>query len=261
MKIALVSLNQKWKDKESNQKKVTQILQTIHSKGVDMVVFPEMTLTGFTLHTDEMAENYDSSPSIAFFKQCALKFETAIVFGIILKEKEKATNTLLVMDSNGEEIAKYHKIHPFSYAGEHLKYQAGAEIVSAKIGDAQIGLSICYDLRFPELFQILSKNCHLIINIANWPEKRIQHWQCLLQARAIENQVFFAGVNRIGTDGNGLNYVKSSALYNPQGVLLTPESLSEEIDIYNLDLTEVESYQREFPVKNDRQVELYKKEL
>jgi predicted amidohydrolase len=122
-------------------------------------------------------------------------------------------------------------------------------------------MSICYDLRFPEMFQALSKNSQIIVNIACWPEKRVHHRITYLQARAIENQSFFIGVNRTGKDGNNLNYRKSSMIVNPEGELLIGERVNDEIDIFEIDIAQVDAYRESFPVKNDRQPEFYKQIL
>lgn len=261
MKIALVSLNQKWEDKKSNMEHIRELFHVICNESIELIVFPEMTLTGFTMNVETMMEEYDTSPSIRFFQQCAIQFNTSIVFGVILKEREKAANALVMIDSNGEILARYNKIHPFTYAGEDVKYIQGNEIVNIEFNKVNIGFTICYDLRFPELFQALSKNADLIINIANWPEKRDQHWTCLLQARAIENQVFLAGVNRIGTDGNGISYSKSTNMIAPSGKIIEPIFTKEEIAVYDIDLKEVDTCRQNFPVKKDRQIDLYKRIL
>ena len=104
----------------------------------------------------------------------------------------------------------------------------------------------------------MSRTDKLILNIANWPERRVLHWKTLIQARAIENQVYFLGVNRIGKDGNGLKYENSSLIVSPEGVILSPESINEDIDIYDIDPALVDICRENFPVKNDRQVNFYK---
>jgi predicted amidohydrolase len=262
MKIALVSLDIKWENKEENKDRISKLLRTFSERKVDLVIFPETTLTGFTMNPEKLEEELSSSGSIVFFQDCAKKMHSYIAFGMILQNSSaKPTNNLLVISPQGEVIASYKKIHPFSYAGEDKVYSAGEELSKIVINGFTVGLSICYDLRFPELFQGLSKESDLIINIANWPKGRVEHWRCLLQARAIENQVFFVGVNRTGIDGNGLEYEKSSLIFDPRGRTLLPERINEEVDIYNLDLAEVAKYRDEFPVKKDRKLELYKKVL
>lgn len=259
MKVALVSLNQSWENKAENKQKVGETLALIaeHCTNTDLVVYPEMTLTGFTMESQKVKEDELSSETITFFKKQAKKYKVSIAFGVVLSKGEKATNNLVVVSEQGV-LATYAKIHPFSYAGEDNYYQAGDELKKVIIGGATIGLTICYDLRFPELYQAYSKDCSMILNIANWPECRVPHWWALIKARAIENQVFMVGVNRIGEDGNGLLYATSSHIVSPYGEVLKGKSLSEEVTLYELNLEEVTQYRTEFPVKNDRKTRLYK---
>lgn len=262
MKVALVSLNQSWENKADNKQKVGETLALIaeHCTNTDLVVYPEMTLTGFTMESQKVKEDELSSETITFFKEQAQKYKVSIAFGVVLSKREKATNNLVVVSEQGV-LATYAKIHPFSYAGENDYYQAGDELKKLTIGGATIGLTICYDLRFPELYQAYSKDCSVILNIANWPERRVSHWRALNKARAIENQVFMIAVNRIGTDGKGLQYVFSSHIVSPYGEELKGTSLSEEVVVYDLNLEEVAQYRAEFPVKNDRKITLYKEIL
>jgi nitrilase/cyanide hydratase and apolipoprotein N-acyltransferase len=262
MKVALVSLNQSWENKAENKQKVGETLALIaeHCTNTDLVVYPEMTLTGFTMESQKVKEDELSSETITFFKEQAKKYKVSIAFGVVLSKGEKATNNLVVVSEQGV-LATYAKIHPFSYAGENDYYQAGDELKKLTIGGATIGLTICYDLRFPELYQAYSKDCSVILNIANWPERRVSHWRALNKARAIENQVFMIAVNRIGTDGKGLQYVFSSHIVSPYGEELKGTSLSEEVVVYELNLEEVAQYRAEFPVKNDRKITLYKEIL
>lgn len=262
MKVALVSLNQSWENKAENKQKVGETLALIaeHCTNTDLVVYPEMTLTGFTMESQKVKEDELSSETITFFKEQAQKYKVSIAFGVVLSKGEKATNNLVVVSEQGV-LATYAKIHPFSYAGEDNYYQAGDELKKLTIGGATIGLTICYDLRFPELYQAYSKDCSVILNIANWPERRVSHWRALNKARAIENQVFMIAVNRIGTDGKGLQYVFSSHIVSPYGEELKGTSLSEEVVVYDLNLEGVAQYRAEFPVKNDRKITLYKEIL
>ena len=260
MKIALVSLDQQWENKLANKEKVAASLTLIVERciGIDLVVYPEMTLTGFTMESEKIKEEEDTSETILFFEEQAKKYGVSIAFGVVLAKSNKACNSLAVVSAQGALLTTYTKIHPFSYANEDAHYQAGDTLKKVSVGGATIGLTICYDLRFPELYQAYSKDCSVILNIANWPERRVSHWRALNKARAIENQVFMVGVNRIGTDGKGLQYVPSSEIVSPYGEELKGASLSKEVTIYEIDLGEVNQYRKEFPVKNDRKITLYK---
>jgi omega-amidase len=220
-----------------------------------------MTLTGFSMNTEVIAEDYKSSGSIRFFKNIAREQRIHIMFGTVLNGDVKPYNTMLSITKSGRVAARYSKLHSFSYAGEHLHYQQGSEAVAAGIERKKIGLTICYDLRFPELYSILAKRCRAIVNIANWPQERAEHWRTLLRARAIENQIYMIGVNRTGTDGNGIRYRKNSMVVSPQGEILSPETSEGDIDIYTVDLAAVDTYRHAFPVLKDRRADLYKRNL
>ena len=152
----------------------------------------------------------------------------------------------------------YRKIHPFTYGQEGEYFQGGKQIITMEWEKTTLGAFICYDLRFPEIFQISSEDSAIIVVIANWPETRIRQWDCLLQARAIENQCFIAGVNRTGK-GGGLSYNGHSALYGPTGERMTVLCEEESLLIGDVDVEEVRKLREAFPVKKDRKEALYSK--
>lgn len=258
MKIALVSLDQIWEDKNSNKERCKFFIEKASADNTELVIFPEMTLTGFSMNTRGIAEVFENSDTIRWFGKQAEKFEINIVFGVVLKSNEKVKNHLIFVSSHGEILVNYAKIHPFSFSNENKFYDSGFEIKNSEFDGSKIGFSICYDLRFPELFQSLSKECEVLINIANWPKKRLNHWKILLNARAIENQVFMIGVNRTGIDGNGLEYEKSSLIFSPSGEQMEPIFSNDYIDVFEIDPSDVKEIRNSFPVKNDRKIEFYK---
>ena len=258
MKIAIVSLDQVWEDKKANQLKCHDYIKRASKFKAELIIFPEMTLTGFSMNTKLIGEKPDQSPTIGFFSQQAKQQKLSIAFGVVFTKDVKATNNLIVLNNNGNLLSTYAKIHPFSFSGENNYYLGGDELIICKIAEANIGLTICYDLRFPEIFQALSKSCNIIITIANWPERRINHWTILLQARAIENQLFTIGVNRTGSDGNNLSYVKSSVVFDPTGEEMEPMHSYLDMDIYDLPLSEIIAVRNSFPVQQDRKTEFYR---
>lgn len=257
MRVALVSLNQAWEDKKSNLTKIEGFLENQALLDVEYVVFPELTLTGFSMNTVALGEKIETSKTIANFQKLAIKFKKNFVFGLITQEKDKYYNSCIAININGELKGKYNKIHPFSFSGEDNYFSSGNEIVSID-WQGGWGLTICYDLRFPELYQALSKENHILISIANWPKRRVAHWRNLLIARAIENQAFMIGVNRTGTDGNNLEYEKSSVIITPEGEQLLPEETFEEVEIFTIELEKAYQYRKYFPVKRDRRTDFYK---
>jgi predicted amidohydrolase len=238
MKVGLIQYDPEWENKKQNSDKLSWLLSHNFEKQ-DMLVFPEMTLTGFTMKASEFAEELDGE-SFSFFSELAKKYETNILSGIIEKSDKKYFNSLLHINPQGKLVKTYRKIHPFSYSTEDKNYTKGEETVITKINDFSAGLSICYDLRFPELFrQYAKKKVDIIIVIANWPDTRIEHWRTLLKARAIENQCYVLGVNRVGNDPK-LKYTGFSSIVDPMGIeiisvpeeenIVTAEILKEKAD-------------------------------
>lgn len=261
MRIALVSLDQLWLDKESNFARCSELVLAAVGQGCELVIFPEMTLTGYSLNMQAIAEPRDDSLTLRRFGQLAHDAGVGIIFGACLLDSESGNpqNTLCLASREGAVNVLYAKTHPFSFAGEDIVLQAGNALGLASVADLRLGCSICYDLRFPELFSVMASNCNAVVNIANWPVRRIAHWRALLVARAIENQLFVFGVNRIGTDGNGLQYEESSMAIAPDGTVLKPVFTDTEIAIYAIDLTEAERYREAFPTVRDKRYELYQK--
>ncbi|MEQ1531078.1 MAG: nitrilase-related carbon-nitrogen hydrolase, partial [Methylococcales bacterium] len=188
----------------------------------------------------------------------AQEFQVAIICGVVFKDGDKATNNALMIDRGGRAKARYSKIHPFTFAGEDKVFNGGSQISFGEIDSMTIGLTICYDLRFPEVYSALGKKCELIVNIANWPARRVDHWNVLLKARAIENQLFVVGVNRTGVDGKGLEYKKSSQIINPNGELVSPVLSEGLMDIYEIDSALISQFKQVFSTTQDRKPALYK---
>jgi omega-amidase len=177
--------------------------------------------------------------------------KTDIMAGIIEKYDSNHYNSLFHFDANGLIKAVYRKIHPFSLAEEDQHFTRGKDIVTSNYDNYKIGLSICYDLRFPELYRYYAKErTELMINIANWPVKRIEHWKYLLRARAIENQCFMVGVNRIGNDPYQ-TYNGCSAIFNPMGDEISMVENEEKIIYADLNLNEANEIRSKLGFLND----------
>jgi omega-amidase len=258
MLIALASLNQAWEDKSVNLEYCREFFRKAKSYNAKLIIFPEMTLTGFSTSISEIAEEAKNSPTVESFRLLASEHEIGVIFGVVFKENERATNNAFLLGDAGELLGKYQKIHPFSFSGEDRYFDGGKEILSVNFEALRLGITICYDLRFPEVYSALGTNTDVIVNIANWPEKRIEHWFTLLRARAIENQIFIVGVNRIGADPNGHRYVKSSVVINPNGEALQPIHTEQELDIYEVDKSVVSDFRSCFSTTQDRNPDFYK---
>ncbi|HZW39944.1 MAG TPA: carbon-nitrogen family hydrolase [Ignavibacteriaceae bacterium] len=249
MKIALLQYNPVWENKKGNQEKILSLTNDL-PKDVDILVLPEMTLTGFTMKSAMFAESLNGE-STTFFSELAKNHKVNVFAGMIQGIDGGTYNTLLHYNELGEIIAEYRKIHPFSYSGEDVHYRKGNETIITKVKDAKIGLSICYDLRFPELYRRYGKErVDIMINIANWPVTRIMHWRTLLKARAIENQCFMIGVNRVGDDPK-LKYNGFSSIFTPMGDEVVAIENEEKVIIAEIDLGEVKSIQGSLPFLND----------
>jgi len=257
IKLSLVSLEQAWKDKRKNLELCTKYIQKASKDKVELIIFPEMTLTSFSFDDSLLVEKMENSNTVENFSNLARKYNIAIVFGVILKDNERASNKAIFVDKNGDVKGVYTKIHPFSLSGEGSYLSAGKELSIVIFKGISIGITICYDLRFPEIYSKLATECDLIINIANWPSKRVDHWNTLLKARAIENQIFMAGVNRVGVDGKGLRYTESSNIFNANGKKLNFYQFKN-MKTYEIDKIWTENFIKEFNTTNDRRVKLYK---
>ena len=222
MRVALSMMNQVWENKSENMNVCNELAERSSKNGTDILIFPEMTLTGFTLMTSSIAEASDSSASLLSFASMAATHNMGVIAGLVLRAGKLMQNCAMAYGKNGEQLCRYAKIHPFSISGENRHITSGSELAIFEYEGLKFGLTICYDLRFPLLWYALANKCDCIINIANWPAKRVDHWRTLLQARANENQVYVIGVNRVGVDGNQLEYVESSYAFAPDGSIVNP---------------------------------------
>ena len=250
MRIALCQLQIEFESKKINEERAMTFVKNAAHNGVKLVLFPEMSLTGFSMNVAITAE--DNHESVKRFQEIAKEYSICIGLGWVLKEKEqsKAENHYTIIDSNGKILNDCIKIHPFSYAGEDQFFKSGNSISHFYIDDYCMSSFICYDLRFPEIFQMASKEAHIIIVPANWPAKRSQNWKCLLQARAIENQVYILGINCVGNQKD-IYYSGDSCIIDPNGEIKEMLSNQEGLIIYDL-ADDTERFRSAFPVKQDR---------
>lgn len=218
LKITLLQVDQAWEDKQGNFNKYEAVFS--HLVETDLVLLPEMFHTGFSMNVSALAEDWEDSEGLNFLKKWAKQLDSSIYTSLIIKEGTYYYNRGVFVYPNSE-VKCYDKRKSFGLGGEDKFYKAGNDEVIVEWKGWRINLQICYDLRFPELIRNrIEKGVaayDLLLYVANWPKKRIAHWDVLLRARAIENQCYVVGVNRIGTDGNGLEYCGESACYNALG--------------------------------------------
>ncbi len=240
MKISICQFSPAWENIEDSISVIEDLLPSVDDK-TDLLLFPEMTLTGYTMKSEEFSEELDGACT-RYFIDLSKRLQTNVIAGIVEKDGENIFNSAVHFDRNGIVIARYRKIHPFSMAGEEKYFEAGEELVSTKIDGVAAGLTVCYDLRFPELYRkYTQEGTKLLINIANWPVPRIAHWENLLRARAIENLSFVIGVNRVGNDPYN-EYSGNSLIYDSMGnqILSCKNNegiFSAEIDIEDVEIT------------------------
>ncbi len=251
MRVAGLQLDTVWEDREANYRRVEAFARIAKEKGADLLVLPEMFSTGFSMNLGVTKEAHDG-PTTGFIKSLARNFKMAVMGGLVLEgHGGLGRNCARIVDSDGNEVGTYAKCHLFSYADEHLYHEPGAQPMVFALAGVKVAPFVCYDLRFPEIFRLVSPRVHLIVVIASWPAPRQLHWDTLLPARAVENQCFVVGINRVG-EGGGLRYTGGSAVYNPLGERIAFGGDQEALVIAEVDPEEVEKVRTEMPFLNDR---------
>lgn len=213
LKISLVQSSLFWEDRAANLQMFSEILDSITSNP-DLIILPEMFATGFTMKPELHSEK-ESGPSIVWMKKWAVKKQSVITGSLVIEESGKYFNRLFWVRPDGS-FKTYDKRHLFSLVGEQNHFEAGKERLIVSLKGFKIMPLICYDLRFP-VWSRNDVNYDVLIYVANWPERRSFFWKSLLVARAIENQSFVLGVNRVGKDGNAIYHSGDSVCLGPLG--------------------------------------------
>lgn len=231
MKIVLLQSNLVWENPKANIVHFTNQINSL-TEQVELIVLPEMFTTGFTMNPFNCSESMDGT-TVKWMKKTAKEKQVALMGSIIIEEEMSYFNRLIFVYPNGDSIY-YNKRHLFSLAGEDNVYRKGTEKVIIEYLGWKICPLICYDLRFP-VFSRNVENYDLLIYVANWPNERIQAWDILLRARAIENLSYVVGVNRVGKDQNKLVYPGHSQVIDPLGNYLIEPYDKELIKIINVE--------------------------
>ncbi len=247
LNIGLIQTHLAWENPVQNRAYLASTFQKLPEE-IDIVILPEMFTTGFTMEPEDVAETMMGA-TVDWMLDWAKKMETAIGGSIIIKEHNLYYNRFLFVTPQGD-VTSYDKRHRFMMAGEGEKYTSGNEQVIVDYLGWKLLLQICYDLRFP-VFSRNVANYDAILYVANWPKARIHAWDTLLKARAIENMAYSIGVNRIGLDGNNLEYIGHSAVYNVLGETLA-FSNKEEILTTKLSKRHIEKMRSTLPFLKDR---------
>ncbi len=240
-----------WENKAANFQKVRGLVDAARPAPGSLVVLPEMFASGFSMNlaaTRQQAEREDE----AFLAALARDHDVFVCGGVVSPgREEKGRNESVLISPTGALLARYTKIHPFSLGGETAGHEFGAEIVTAEWGGFTVAPFVCYDLRFPEIFRAAARRgANLFVVIALWPAKRQQHWLTLLQARAIENQAYVVGVNRIGAEPN-YHYAGRSVVVDPHGVIIADAGEREQVLTAAIDPGVVNAWRRDFPALRD----------
>jgi predicted amidohydrolase len=250
LKIALVQTPLIWEDPQANRNLLEEKIQEISK--ADIVVLPEMFTSGFTMNPQQVAESMQGE-TINWLLKLSEELQMAICGSLVIEEDENYYNRLVFVEPTGQ-ITHYDKRHTFTLAGEDKVYQRGAEKVIIHYEGWNICPLICYDLRFP-VWARNTENYDVLLYVANWPKPRVNAWDALLKARAIENMSYCVGVNRVGTDANELEYSGHSATYESLGNTIVDFVDAEEaikvVELYKNHLSETRNKLRFLNDKDD----------
>ncbi len=257
MKAALCQFRIAYEEKERNLQRAAQMIAAAAEAQAKIIFFPEMSFTGFSMQVSVTGES--DGETVRRMQQYVQTYGIAAGFGWVKKNADKGENHYTVLDETGAVLADYVKLHPFSFSGEDQFFVPGSQMAVFTYSGVTFGLFICYDLRFPEIFRAVSDAAEVLVVAANWPERRIAHWNKLLEARAIENQSWVLGVNCVG-EQQTLHYNGSSRAVTPEGE--TAECLLDREGILFCEIgEEAARFRRSFPALQDRRNALYQKLL
>ncbi len=254
LKVTLIQAQLQWEDIAANLRMFDEKINAIPER-TEVIILPEMFSTGFSMQSEKLAETMDGS-AVQWMKKKAAEKNVIITGSLIISEDGRYLNRLIWMQPNGV-YGIYDKRHLFGYAGEHEHYLPGDKRLIAQVKGWKINLTVCYDLRFP----VWARNAFVpetgapaydvLINVANWPERRNVAWKTLLQARAIENQSYVIGVNRVGNDGNEIYHSGDSSIIDAMGTIIYQKNHDEDIFTYTLQRSHLDEVRGKLPFLKD----------
>lgn len=245
MKIAVGQIDILWKSPQDNLKNIRNLVQKAAEANADVVVFPECCNTGFCIEGEIIEE--EGGITEKNLSDMASFFKINIIAGYFLKIEGKNRNAARVFSADGKIVTNYYKMKLFSLLNEDNIFSAGESPVLFRLNEFNCSIFICFDLRFPELFRKVIPEAEALFVIANWPSSRAEHWRCLLKARAIENQCYVIGVNRVGWDANGIEYLGLSSVYDPFGELLIEAGNEESLLVVELQRERLIKIREKYP--------------
>ena len=254
--VSLIQSNLHWEDKSANLQMFEEKILSLKEK-TELVILPEMFNTGFSMNPVQLAEQMEGK-TVQWMKRIAKQKNIILTGSLIIEENGNYFNRLVWMLPNGQ-YGIYDKRHRFAFAGEDQQFAAGEKRLIASVKGWRINLMVCYDLRFPVWARQQpdvsanesSLEYDLLIYVANWPERRIHAWNTLLQARAIENQCYAIGVNRVGNDGHNIYYNGNSMIIDPLGQIIYQKSEVEDVYTYTFEKQKLEEVRAKFPFWKD----------
>jgi predicted amidohydrolase len=252
--ISLIQTTLHWEDKAANLSMLEEKIRSI--QGSQVVVLPEMFSTGFSMKPEVLAETMEG-PTVQWMKGLAREHRIILTGSVIIEEEGRYYNRLIWMLPNGQ-YGYYDKRHLFAYAGEDQHYTGGNQRLIASVNGWKVNLMVCYDLRFPvwarnrfEVKEKVEAEYDLLLYVANWPQRRSTAWKTLLQARAIENQSYVIGLNRVGEDGNGIYHSGDSMVIDPLGEILYLKQDAEDVFTITLNKSQLDEVREKFPFWRD----------
>jgi len=252
VRVAAVQHDICWEAPDETAAHVTPMIAAAAASGARLVVLTEMFATGFSMASERIAQTPDG-PSATFLADQAAAHGIWVAASVPTADPglPRPVNRLVVAGPGGERD-HYDKIHPFSFAGEHEHYAAGSSFLTTDIDGVRVSGFVCYDLRFADEFWAVAPATDCYVVVANWPAARRHHWRSLLVARAIENQAYVVGVNRVGTDGAGIEYAGDSMIVDPLGEVLASAAGGESVLVADVDPAVVAGVRARFPFLADR---------
>jgi predicted amidohydrolase len=251
VKVAAVQHDIVWERPVENHARLASLIADAASSGARLIALTEMYATGFSMAADRIAEPVDG-PSAQFLADEACRNGAWVCASIPTSLDDGLPTNRFLLAGPGGELHHYDKIHPFSYGGEHEHYRAGDRTVTVDVDGVRVTPFVCYDLRFADDFWAEAEHTDLYVVVANWPASRSAHWTTLLRARAIENQAYVLGVNRVGA-GGGIDYSGDSCVVDPFGELLAvAEPGAEQVLVADVDPARVAQVRADFPFLRDR---------
>jgi omega-amidase len=251
LKITLFQGYLFWENIDKNLQNISLRLSNIREK-TDLIILPEMFNTGFTMNAEKLAEPMNGK-TMLWMHKIAKEYECVVTGSLIIKEGEKFYNRLIWMRPDGKYQC-YDKRHLFTMAKEHQTYTAGKDKLIVELKGWKICPVICYDLRFPVWLRNVNEAYDLLIIVANWPERRALHWRTLIPARAVENQAYVIGLNRVGHDGNEIYHSGDSTCISPNGNVIYYKRDEEDVYTFSIIADEITKTRRALPFLKDADV-------